>query len=508
MLIKRADNGELDKLTKGSNKYIWFTCDVCGMGVKQIYKTYIKQIDGDFCRSCRNKHSGNKIKHIHSVNAKKRWSDNIYKEKMSKLLSKGCKRGWSKNYTERVKKQYRTPYKKVKELIEYNGYKLLTTEDDYINGVHTLSVECNNKHIFSTTYGKFNSGVRCKQCQKADFDYIKTEFEKEGYEVLSTKYNNNRELIKYKCPKGHIHKISWINWQLGHRCKYCASGFSKAELEIFNFVKTLDISAIFCDRILIKPLELDIVVPNKKIAIEYCGLYWHGETKGKYRKYHLNKLELCNKIGYQLITIFEDEWLTKNSIVKNRLLHILGTSTNKIYARKCAISEIPAKIAKSFIDTYHIQGYINSSIKLGAYYNGELVAVMTMAKGNISKGSKTTTGVYELSRFCTSGYVIGIAGKLLSYFKRNYKWNEIFSYADRRWSVGNLYEKIGFKQDHISSPNYWYFKNSAKRYHRFNFRKDKIKHLGNGTEWEIMKSQHYDRIWDCGNIKFVMHNLP
>lgn len=56
-----------------------------------------------------------------------------------------------------------------------------------------------------------------------------------------------------------------------------------------------------------------------------------------------------------------------------------------------------------------------------------------------------------------------------------------------------------------TSPNYWYWdkkKRDITRYHRFTFRKDKIKHLGTGTEKEIMNSLGYSRIWDCGHYRF------
>jgi hypothetical protein len=311
------------------------------------------------------------------------------------------------------------------------------------------------------------------------------------------------------CPKGTKHTISWSNWQLGHRCPCCNIGMSKAEKEISEFITDFGIPIELKNRSIINPLELDIIIPEKHIAIEYNGLYYHGVKNGtKDSIYHLNKLLECNNKGYRLITIFEDEWITRKEIVKNRLKHIL-IKEKGLYARNCKIVEITPRIAKEFIDKYHIQGYVQSSIKLGAYYENELVAVMTFAKGNISKGSSHKTNIWELSRFCTSHSVTGIAGKLLKYFERNYEWVEIFSYADLRWSEGNLYKQIGFNLIGTTKPNYWYFKDNTKRLHRFNFRKDKIKHLASNemqTEWDIMKEQGYDKIYDCGSLKFVKYN--
>jgi len=97
---------------------------------------------------------------------------------------------------------------------------------------------------------------------------------------------------------------------------------------------------------------------------------------------------------------------------------------------------------------------------------------MTFSKGNIAKGSKAVEGIWELNRFCSNyNYrVVGAAGKLLEYFKKNYDWKEIFSYADRRWSNGNLYKQLGFELIGTTKPNYWYII-SYKRIHRFNLRK-------------------------------------
>jgi hypothetical protein len=96
--------------------------------------------------------------------------------------------------------------------------------------------------------------------------------------------------------------------------------------------------------------------------------------------------------------------------------------------------------------------------------------------------------------------VLGGASKLLKYFERNYDWSKIISYADRRWSVGNVYDKLGFDLTGVTKPNYWYIKDQ-KRLHRFNLRK-KYEDPKNLTEWQIRQSQGWNRIWDCGNLRY------
>jgi len=382
---------------------------------------------------------------------------------------------------------------------------------NFKNSKFKILVKCDKGHVYKTSWGSLNCGSRCPKCTggvRLPYDDINEKISAVGYKLISKTYKNANTKLEIECDKGHRYFGIYSNFYQGHRCPKCTG--SNTEQELKEFFTSLEMTFLENDKKLISPHELDIVFPDKKIAVEYCGLVFHGELlfgrKNKRKTYHLNKLERCTDIGYKLITIFSDEWLTKKDIVKDRLKHIILKSSERIYARKCVISEITSKQASEFVDRHHIQGYTGSRVKLGAFYDNRLVAVMTFASGSISKGESNVKNTWELSRFCVSDNVIGIAGKLLEHFKKNYEWDNIFSYADRRWSDGNLYRTIGFDFKHNTSPNYWYFKEETKRHHRFNFRKDKIKHLGNGeqTEWEIMQEQGWNRIWDCGSMKFEM----
>jgi hypothetical protein len=221
---------------------------------------------------------------------------------------------------------------------------------------------------------------------------------------------------------------------------------------------------------------------------------------------------MCENNGIKLIHIFEDEWISKQEIIKNKLKHIIGaTDNNKIYARNCKIDVIKSDICNKFLDKYHIQGADKSLIRLGAFYNDELVAVMTFGKLRLALGNKHRYGnKYEMYRFCSyNTTVIGIGGKLFNYFINNYEADTVISYADMRWSnSSSFYSKIGFELIGKTLPNYWYVdKNYSHRYYRFNFRKDVLKNKLinfniNLTEWQNMQLNGYDRIWDCGSLKF------
>jgi hypothetical protein len=337
---------------------------------------------------------------------------------------------------------------------------------------------------------------------------LKLILETQNFEMLDP-YQGADLKYHFKCLKcGSIFYILWNSLQQGKLCQTCNQGKSKAEIEITTFIKSLGLNPTENDRETIKPYELDLYFPDKNIAIEYCGLYFHSELNLQNPKqYHINKLQLCRNKDIQLIHIFEDEWLFKQEIVKHRLMHILGkNSAPTIFARKCLIHEIKNDKVGVFLDEFHIQGKDQSRIKLGAFYNDILVAVMTFGTGNISKGKKHKEGIWELNRFCANhNYrVVAIAEKLLTYFIRNYSWKEIYSYADLRWSTGNLYKKLGFNLLYETNPNYWYIKN-YKRIHRFNLRKrpDEPKDI---PEWQLRANEGYYRIWDCGHLKFSLEN--
>ena len=290
---------------------------------------------------------------------------------------------------------------------------------------------------------------------------------------------------------------------------------SSEEKELQTLILSLYPNAEFNVRHIISPYELDIYIPELKLAIEYNGLYWHSENKGKHKHYHINKTIMCRDIGIRLIHIFSDEWVNKKDIVKSRLYNILNKISTKIHARKCIIKEIDIKTKTLFLNENHIQGSDRSQIKLGLYYGNLLVSTMTFGTPRVAMGNKNKKyieGEYELIRFCNkiNINVIGGASKLFKHFIKTYKPISIFSFADNRWSTPdkNLYLTLGFNKTSESDPGYWYTKDYLHRHHRFNFSKNRLKAMGfnEGTESQIMKNLKYERIWDCGVSRFEWFN--
>lgn len=261
------------------------------------------------------------------------------------------------------------------------------------------------------------------------------------------------------------------------------------------------------DRTIIKPFELDFYVPDYKLAIEVCGLYWHGERAGRDRNYHLDKHERCQSAGVRLITIFDDE-LDKIDIVRAKLRHAFGLGDRVCSARQTIIRPIDSSTAKKFLEKYHVQAACRSSVKLGAFFQSELVAVMTFGNRRHALGGRSAPGEWELLRMASMGSIPGIASKLFSNFLRTHDPKTVISYCDSRWGTGNVYKQLGMIEGQKTSPGYWYVPkgDGRARLHRYLFAKHKLVEAGHPasmTEKEIMQSLGYDRIWDCGNTKWV-----
>ena len=285
------------------------------------------------------------------------------------------------------------------------------------------------------------------------------------------------------------------------------------ELFIRNILDQHNIQYQTNVRDIIPPQELDIYIPSHKLAIECNGVYWH-DTAHKGSAYHEQKTKDCAAAGIRLMHIWEDWVVNTHEIVESMLLNRLGLSPNKIYARKCEIRDVDSKTANNFLSKNHIQGRSMASVRMGLYYNDQLVSLMTFGKkrGCMGNAQNTIDGEWELVRFCSllNTQVIGGASKLFKAFVRLYEPKIIYSFASQDISQGNVYKKLGFKCDGKVTGSYWYIDPiDLRRYHRSVFTKDAIIKMGwkdmkeGWTERQVMEEQGYIRIDDAGQTKWI-----
>ena len=290
-------------------------------------------------------------------------------------------------------------------------------------------------------------------------------------------------------------------------CFPISENSSISQIEVYNFIKENYAGEILVDdRSSIKPYEIDIFLPSLNIGFEFNGLWWHS-SKYKNENYHLVKREVASSNNIKLLTIWEDDWTIKREICKSFILNKLNKST-KIPARKCEIIEIDYSSSKAFLNENHFQGDCKSSIRIGLFYQGILVSLMTFSKLRLPLGGRHREGVYELTRFCNKIFttVVGGSSRLLSYFLKKYDPLSIETYSDNMISDGNMYDKLGFSYQHTSSPSYWYVIDQ-KRENRFNWRKSRLKKIGGDmdkTEQQIMEEWGFYRVYNAGNKKWVL----
>ena len=278
---------------------------------------------------------------------------------------------------------------------------------------------------------------------------------------------------------------------------------SNIEKELLDFVKSIHNSEIIeNDRKIINPLELDIYIPSKNVALEFNGIYYHS-NKFKDKNYHYNKTKLCEEKGIRLIHVYEDDWIFNKEIVKSMIASSLGIYKEKIFARKCEIREVSIKEAKEFLIKNHLNGFAQNKYRYGLYYENELVMIACFGK------SRRCDDV-ELIRICSklNTQIIGGFSKLIHYFKnKNPQFNRLISFINRNVFNGDGYLSSGFVIENYSKPSYWWVK-QLKRFNRENFQKKKLSKIltnydENLTEVENMHNNNYYRLFNCGTIKVV-----
>lgn len=278
-------------------------------------------------------------------------------------------------------------------------------------------------------------------------------------------YVSSKERVEIECENGHTFKCMPNSLQQGVWCPNCVHHISKGQQDLFDYVKSiLNCEVLMTDRKLIAPKEVDIYVPSKGIAIEYHGLYWHSSAMERYaRTSTYEKWKLCKDQGVQLITIFEDEWIRKQDMVKDLIAIKLGVAKLiKLNARSMDVVEVDQSEADLFFEQNHMSGSVNHKSALGLKKDGVLFACASFRRNFNHE--------FELARFATlRGVVVrGALGKILSQCKE-----DIVSYSDNRFSWGQVYERLGFAEVTKSGPtNSYYYTDGEIRIWRYRCRKD------------------------------------
>lgn len=396
-----------------------------------------------------------------------------------------------------------------------------------LNTIHSLGYDINNLKV-QNIYDILHGEIQYRKCEKCGKEtsfisfskgyrkYCSNECSKRAHmtepEVIEVKekfIDNNQFDINAMTKEYNVSHSYAIKFKASNNIDVPnkRSKYSFGERLLFEYYKNIK-CVKSNDRTLIYPYEIDVIIDN--ICIEYDGILFHSNgTSFPGMCGRRFKDELIPD-DYELLTIFENEFLdeTKRNIWFSIINNKLNLNKNKLFARKCTIKEVNSETAKIFCENNHLQGYAKSSIKIGLYHNEELVSLMTFSKSRFNKNIE-----YELIRFCSkiNTTVSGGAGKLLKYFENTYNPKSLISYANKRWSQGKIYSKLGFEFIEDTKDNYFYFKpNENILYSRNMFQKHKLKEKLDSFNIELSEKQNmfnngYRQIFDYGNKKYIKY---
>lgn len=279
---------------------------------------------------------------MNKKNSRKQRMINLYgvennfqrKEIKEKAKETNIKKYGVSNYTKTD--EYKIKAKKTRKE-RYGDENFNNREKTKETNIKKYGVE--HQHKNKDVLQKVKIGVR-KKGLKSSLEILKENdlelLKKNKY--IGQRIENKNVFYEFRCLKcktefeGHLHSHVPI-------CPVCYPKYrSKPEIEIEDFIKYLGFKTLNSRRDIIPPYEIDIFVPEKKLAIEFNGLYWHSEKNGgRDRFYHLNKTLFAEEKGMKLIHIFEDEWRDNNNFIKEVILYSLGFKTESDFFQEKVI---------------------------------------------------------------------------------------------------------------------------------------------------------------------------
>jgi hypothetical protein len=340
------------------------------------------------------------------------------------------------------------------------------------------------------------------------------------FDYSLVEYIDSHTKVRIVCnPHGEFQQTPTNHLTGKSGCTKCNHMKSRGEAAVASALSIFT-KVIQRDHECIKPKELDIFLPEKNIAVEYCGEYWHshGDAVDEANKSinHYNKFKACADAGVRLITLYESEWINRNYAVRRLLRNAAGSSRGKLMARKCALQKVSVQEAREFYERYHPQGGNGAGEHYGLYWNAKLVACMRFTLGANDRGNNKNR-VWTLTRYATRVTVAGGASRLFKAFVNEYNPAQVKSFSDNRFFGGGMYAQLGFALVEESKPDYavWHSKLGLlpKSHYQRRVLPARAEELGLDiqfdpetdprTEKDITYLLGGRRIYDCGKKRWV-----
>ena len=214
------------------------------------------------------------------------------------------------------------------------------------------------------------------------------------FKTLTGKWSERAYQLLHQIPED-MGKARFSSFGVGYYDTFVHTNSSAGEEELASWIESLGIGPVSRHERVLDGLEVDVLVRDLGVGIEYHGEYYHNyELRGK--DYHKQKADVALVKGMKLLQVFESEWYNKKEIIKSMVKSKLGVTGRRVFARSCRVVHLTAKQKDAFLNENHIQGTDKSSVAFGLEREGELLCCMTFGRGYNKQDNSV-----ELVRFCS-----------------------------------------------------------------------------------------------------------
>lgn len=218
--------------------------------------------------------------------------------------------------TQEFKKKFREPYKRT--CISRYGHSSYCQSLEYVN-----KVENNFKNILIDGF-YYGLGYRYIRYLKDRNHLIYCPHCNQNFIINSTSQFNHRQ-------KNHQ--------EICTNCNPIHKYYSCAEKDVLNYVSSIYSGTIIKNtKKIIYPYELDIYLPDLKLAIEYNGDYWHANPDlyskdeivgGKLAldiwEKDIKKINRCYSKDITLIVVWENDWINNREEIQSFIADTINT---------------------------------------------------------------------------------------------------------------------------------------------------------------------------------------
>lgn len=210
-----------------------------------------------------------------------------------------------------------------------------------------------------------------------------------------------------------------------------------------------------------------------------------------------------------LVQLWEDVWLSKPEQVLSRIKSFLGLNKS-VHGRQTKITVLDRRQTLAFLNANHLQGFVRAKYNFGLMYKDQLIAAASFSEARPMKDRGVAYRSAELVRFASADglTIVGGLSKLISYFTSQVTVNDLMTYADRDWSLGKGYVKLGFELTEITGPQFLYVEQTTLvRYFTHRLPKEVID-LQNENMLnldDLLKQKGFHKLFNTGNLKYHLY---